>query len=182
MTLAYEGESFREENVVIADTNVFQLFDFKFVQGDPDTALNNPTDLVLTRSSAERYFGTDDPIGKRINLMGQIDLIVTAVIEDIPANSHMEFDFLGSMGAVPMLMGPGEMESWGSNNYYTYLRLPEGYDPENLSSRFVDFIVKHRGEDAPNGTGLNLQNLTEIHLTSNRDSEWKSNGSSGAYL
>lgn len=177
VTLAYEGESFREENVVIADTNVFQLFDFKFVQGDPDTALNNPTDLVLTRSSVERYFGTDDPIGKRINLMGQIDLTVTAVIEDIPANSHMEFDFLGSMGAVPMLMGPGEMESWGSNNYYTYLRLPEGYDPENLSSRFVDFIVKHRGEDAPNGTGLNLQSLTEIHLTSNRDSEWKTNGS-----
>ena len=177
VSLTRDDQTFREELLAIADPGVFDFFALTFVEGDPATALANPTDLVITRRAAERYFGSEDPIGKNLKLMGQMDVTVTAIIEDLPANTHMEFEMLGSMAAVPMMMGPGEMESWGSNNYYTYIRLPDGYNPDDLESRFDDFLIKHRGEDAPNGTGLNLQKLTEIHLTSDRDSEWKTNGS-----
>jgi len=177
ISLTRDDQTFREELLAIADPNVFDFFALTFVEGDPATALANPTDLVITRRAAERYFGSEDPIGKSLKLMGQMDITVTAVIEDLPENTHMEFELLTAMAAVPMMMGPGEMESWGSNNYYTYIRLPDGYNPDDLESRFDDFLIKHRGEDAPNGTGLNLQKLTEIHLTSDRDSEWKTNGS-----
>jgi putative ABC transport system permease protein len=139
-------DTFVEDGVAIADRNVFDFFDIQFVTGNPETALARPTDFVLTRRAAERYFGNDDPVGQTLRFMDQVDVTVTAVIEDLPENTHMTFEILGSMDAIPMMMGPDEMESWGSNNYYTYLRLPEGYDPEDLSSRFPEFLDKHRGE------------------------------------
>ncbi|MDH3616088.1 MAG: ABC transporter permease [Gammaproteobacteria bacterium] len=170
-------DSFVEDGVAIADRNVFDFFNIQFVSGSPETALARPTDFVLTRRAAERYFGNEDPVGQTLRFMDQVDVTVTAVIEDLPENTHMTFEFLGSMDAIPMMMGPEEMESWGSNNYYTYLRLPEGYDAESLSSRFPEFLDKHRGEGDSEGNALGLQRLTDIHLQSNRDGEWQANGS-----
>ena len=176
-TLTYEGRSYREEGMAVADPNAFEFFGFEVLAGDRETLLARPTDLVVTRRAAERYFGNDDPIGKVGNLMGQIDLTVTGVIADLPDNTHMNFEVLGSMSAVPLLLGPEQMENWGSNNYYTYIKLPADDDPAELEARFPDFLIKHRGEDAPENTGLALQRLGDIHLTSNRDGEWKTNGS-----
>jgi len=64
-----------------------------------------------------------------------------------------------------------------NNNYYTYVRLPEGFDPADLEARFNDFLVRHWMEDAESSSGLGLQYLPDIHLTSNRDGEWRTNGS-----
>jgi putative ABC transport system permease protein len=166
-----------EEKIVIADPNIFEFFNLEFVSGDPATALARPTDVVLSRRAAERYFGSEDPVGQTLNLMGQADVTVTAIIEDLPDNTHMAFELIGSISVIPLMMGPGELESWGSNNYYTYLRLPEGYDPQNLESRFNDFLVKHWNENAESSSALSLQHLPDIHLTSNRDAEWQANGS-----
>lgn len=171
-------EVFVEDGVAVADPNVFSFFNFQFIGGNPDTALARPTDFVLTRQAAERYFGNEDPIGQTLRFMDQVDVTITAVIENLPDNTHMSFEVLGSMAAVPMMMGPEQMENWGSNNYYTYLRLPEGYNPEDLSSRFPQFLDKHRGEGDSEGNALGLQRLPDIHLQSNRDGEWQANGSS----
>lgn len=170
-------DSFIEDSVAIADSNVFDLFNFRFIYGDSKTALARPTDFVLTQSAAQRYFGKKDPIGQTLRFMDQIDVTITAVIEDLPHNSHISFEFLGSLDAVPLTLGAEEMENWGSNNYFTYLRLPEGYSPESLESRFPDFLNKHGSQGDSASNALGLQRLTEIHLTSNRDGEWQANGS-----
>jgi putative ABC transport system permease protein len=180
VTLTRGEKRIREENLVIADPNVFEFFGLQFVNGDAASALANPSNIVLTRRAAERYFGDEDPIGKTLNLMDQADVTVSAIIEDLPENTHMAFELLISIGVIPMIMGPDELESWGSNNYYTYLRLPEGYDPDDLESRFVDFMDKNWQEDSANSSVLNLQYLPDIHLTSNRDGEWQENGSLAA--
>jgi putative ABC transport system permease protein len=177
VTLSRDDLRIREENLVIADSNVFEFFNLEFVSGDPATALARPTDIVISRRAAGRYFGNEDPIGQTLNLMDQADVTVTAIIEDLPDNTHMAFELVGSIAAIPLMMGPEELESWGSNNYYTYLRLPEGYDPQDLESRFTDFLVKHWNENAESISALNLQRLPDIHLTSNRDGEWRANGS-----
>ena len=169
----------RERQMVIADPNVFEFFNLEFVSGDPESALSGPLDIVLTERAAERYFGDEDPIGQTLNLMDQADVTVRAVIKDLPDNTHMEFELLGSIAAIPLMMGPDELESWGSNNYYTYVRLPEGYDPANLEAQFNDFLVRHWSEDAETSSALGLQLLPDIHLTSNRDGEWRANGSIG---
>lgn len=168
---------FREENMVIADPNIFEFFNVEFVSGDPQSALANPTDVVLTERAVARYFGNEDPIGQSLNLMDQADVTVTAVIKDLPANTHMVFELVGSMEAIPLMMGPDELQNWGSNNYYTYVRLPEGFDPAILEARFNDFLVRHWSEDAESSSALGLQKLTDIHLTSDRDGEWSNNGS-----
>lgn len=177
LTLSRDDLRIREEKLVIADTNIFEFFDLKFTSGDAQTALTRPTNIVMSERAAERYFGNEDPVGQTLNLMGQVDVTVAGIIEDLPDNTHMAFEIIASIAAIPLMMGPNELENWGSNNYYTYLRLPTGYDPDDLESRFPDFLIKHRGEDAPNGTGLNLQHLPDIHLTSDRDAEWRDNGS-----
>lgn len=177
ITLTVDEEMRQEDGLVIADENVFEFFGLEFVDGEPQTALARPTDLVLTERAAERYFGSDNPIGKVVNLMGQADLTVTAVIEDIPDNSHLRFEMLGSMSAVPVMLGPDALENWGSNNYFTYIHLPPGYDYRRLEERFPEFLDRHRGEGDSEGNALNLQPMTDIHLHSDRDGEWRTNGS-----
>ena len=178
VAMTIDGETINDATMVVADPNVFEFFDLDIIGGDPEQALARPTNIVLTERAANRYFGNDDAIGRTINVAGQADMTVSAVIRDLPDNTHMSFEMLVPIELVEFIFGDGALESWGSNNYYTYLRLPEGYDPENLSSRFVDFIAKHRGEAATQGTALHLQRLLDIHLKSNRDAEWTPNGSS----
>ena len=175
--MSVDEQQFMAESIAIADPNIFDFFAFEVLHGDAATALEQPTNFVLTRSAAERYFGTENPVGRRANFMGQVEATVAAVIEDLPSNTHMRFDMLISIRSIPLMLGPDALENWGNNSYYTYLRLPEGYDPDDLSSRFPAFIDKHQGEGRSEGTSLNLQRLTDIHLTSNRDSEWRENGS-----
>lgn len=177
ITITRGKERYRESNLVVADANVFEFFNLTFVVGDPATALARPTDVVLSERAADRYFGSENPVGQTINLMGRVDLTVTGVIEDIPDNSHMAFEVLGSIAAMPVMLGPGELENWGSNNYYTYIRLPADYDADGLEAQFPAFLDKHRGEGDSEGNSLNLQRVTDIHLHSNRDAEWKANGS-----
>lgn len=176
-TISRGEDSYVEEGVAIVDPNVFEFFNLEFVSGDPATALVRPTDMVLTQRAAERYFGSENPIGQTLNFMGQMDVTITAVIADLPDNTHMVFELLGSLEAVTLMMGEDEMQNWGSNNYYTYMRLPEGYNYQDLESRFPDFLNKHRGEGDSDTNALNLQKLQDIHLDSDRDGEWQANGS-----
>jgi putative ABC transport system permease protein len=177
LTLSYDGENVREDKIAVADPNVFEIFNVEFIEGDAETALADPSGLVMTRRAAERYFGNEDPLGKSLTLLGQLPLTVTALIEDLPDNTHVQFELLASLETVTLLLGEDEMENWGSNNYYTYLKLPAGYDYRALEARFRDFMVKHRGEDEPANSMINLQKMTDIHLHSDRDSEWRANGS-----
>lgn len=179
VTLSRGDIKMRENDLVIADPNVFEFFNLEFISGNAESALVRPTDIVMTERGAERYFGDEDPIGQTLNLMDQADVTVTAIIKNLPDNTHMAFEIVGSMEAIPLMMGEDELESWGSNNYYTYARLPEGYDPAELEAQFNDFLVRHWSEDAESGSALGLQRLTDIHLTSNRDGEWRTNGSIG---
>ncbi len=175
--ISIDQNQFMAENIAIADPNIFEFFAFDVLHGDAAKALEQPTNFVLTRSAAEKYFGTDNPIGRRATFMGQAEFVVAAVIEDLPSNTHMRFEMLLSIRSIPGLLGADALENWGSNNYYTYLRLPEGYNPDTLSARFPEFIDKHQGAGRSEGNALNLQRLTDIHLTSNRDAEWRENGS-----
>ena len=177
ITLSRGDIRMRENNLVIADSNVFEFFNLEFVSGDAQSALARPTDIVMTERAVERYFGDEDPIGQTLNLMDQADVTVTAVIRDLPDNTHMAFEILGSIAAIPLMMGPDELESWGSNNYYTYVRLPQGFNPADLEAKFNDFLVRHWNENAESSSALGLQYLPDIHLTSDRDGEWRTNGS-----
>jgi putative ABC transport system permease protein len=89
-----EVKQFEENFIMAADSNFFNVFSINLLQGDPKTVLTKPTDLVVTQETAHRYFGQEQPVGKTLRMFNQ-DFVVTGVCENIPENSHFEFDFLG---------------------------------------------------------------------------------------
>ena len=168
---------FPDENMVLADHNLFDFFEIDFVQGDINTALSAPTNIILSQRAADRIFGGDNPIGKTVNLMNQADMTVAGIFKDLPDNTHMSFELVASIDVLPIMMGPEALTNWGSNNFFTYLLLPDEAAAERLEADFPEFMTRHRGEGEKSISALGLQRLTEIHLTSNRDAEWRTNGS-----
>lgn len=179
--LTYEDKQFEEERFFWVDPEVFDIFSWKMIKGDAQKALTEPNSLVLTTSAARKYFGEEDAVGKTINFNNQGDLMVTGVIEDVPHNSHFQIDMLGSFSTLENFLGRERMmQNWGSNNYSTYLLLPEGYDPSELEAQFPAFLDRHM--QFPNATvephewtALHLMPLTDIHLRSHLDSEIEAN-------
>ncbi len=178
--LRYEDKAFVENQFFFADADVFKVFSWEMHHGNPETALSQPDGIVLTESAARKYFGAEDPMGKVIDfeLQGvEFQFQVTGVMQDVPENSHFSFDFLASMQPVVQFYGGMEqfMQNYGSNNFVTYLLLPESYDYKQLEAQLPDFIDRHMGEHrgvpASQGTQLNLWPLTDIYLYSNLDSE-----------
>ena len=175
LPLSVEDRPFADLVIGLADSNIFGFFELEFIRGDA-SALAEPFSVVLTESTANAMFGNEDPMGQPITLMGQIDLKVTGVIADLPQNTHLDFDLLGSVETF-FIVRPTERESFGSNNYYTYMRLEPGTDLNALEGQFPAFLDKHLGEEAHTWNRLELQPLTSIHLNSSLDGEQKANGS-----
>ncbi|HEV2148331.1 MAG TPA: ABC transporter permease [Longimicrobiaceae bacterium] len=175
-----DGERFFEKRVFWADSSALRIFTFPFVRGNPATALSQPNSLVLTESTARKYFGSADPIGKTLTFNGRKEYHVTGVVEDVPPNSHFEFDFLGSFSSLKM----SQSEEWLSFNLYTYVLLPEGGDPQALQAKLPGFVEKYIGANLREfGIAYTpfLQPLTDIHLHSDLEFEMKPNGNA-AYV
>jgi putative ABC transport system permease protein len=157
-----------------ADSNFFQLFSIKLIKGEPDNVLTNVTDLVITESTAMRYFGSDDPIGKTMKFFNQ-DFTVKGISEDVPDNSHLKFDFLIKWD--DNFFG-GQESNFVSFSAHIYVELNPGADPDALESKFPKMVDTYAAaqierelgkswEDYKkegNGYTYTLQPLRSIHL------------------
>ncbi|MEM6525797.1 MAG: ABC transporter permease [Bacteroidota bacterium] len=178
-------KKFEESGFFFADADVFKVFSWKFIQGDRKTALLEPNTLVISETVAKRFFGDEDAMGKSLtfeNFGITQDMKVTGVIEDTPKNSHFEYGMFCSFLSYENVVGTEElMQSWGSNNFSTYVLFPQGVSALQLEEGIPDFIDKHLGQNR-NGEGasktnkLHLMPLTDIHLHSHLDSEIEANG------
>ncbi len=171
----HEEISFYEEQFFFADSTFFDLFSFSLLQGDPETVLNRPNTVVITEETAQKYFGDENPIGKTLEADpfgdgGLMQFEVTGVLENIPSNSHIHFDFLASLYST----GDDLEQFAGIEQVYTYLLLREGTSEEALEAKLLDFL--HRNwTDEPWYT-LQLQPMLDIHLHSQLRSEIEANG------
>ena len=112
----YNETRFNEDGVLFSDSTFFSVFDFKLLRGDPKTSLTNPRSMILTEEFSKKYFGNEDPMGKRISLEADTNLYtITGVIQNIPANSHFKFDMLGSLNS----LGDSKSREWLNHNFYT---------------------------------------------------------------
>ncbi|WKN31031.1 ABC transporter permease [Porifericola rhodea] len=166
---AEKDKRFYEEDIVYADSSVFEVFNFEILQGNPNTALKAPNSIVLTETLALKYFDKESPIGKSLQ-QGENDYQVTAVIKDVPHNSHLEFDALISRNTLP-----AESGSWGSWGVATYLLLKDGVDYKKFESTFSDQIYDTHLKPIFEQFGVTmeyeLQALETIHLYSNLEGE-----------
>jgi len=147
------------------DSTVFDVFSWKMLSGDPEMALVAPNSIVLTETMSRTWFGNDDPIGETIRIAGTTDYEVTGIMRDVPPNSHFVFDFLASMSGY----AHPDRDDWVRwNQYYTYLKLSPGSDPDIVALASTE-ILRERldAEQFALFAPLSLQPLTDIYLKSN---------------
>jgi len=165
-------QAYQEDRFFLADASFFEVFSFSFLQGDAQTALTEPGSLVLTESMARKYFGDANPLGQVITFENEIELTVAAVIEDVPSNSHLTFDFPATL-ETPGLGRAGWLNNWGSSSTMTYVLVRPDALPEVLEAklpRFVDTNMASSLDDNETYT-LSLQALSRIHLYPHRPAE-----------
>ena len=92
--IRYGNTAFNEPHIYLADSNFFQLFNFPLLQGNHATVLSQPNNIVLTASTAKKYFDTNDPIGKILKFNEKMEFRVAGIAKDVPLNSHLNFDFV----------------------------------------------------------------------------------------
>lgn len=164
MVVKYKDNLFYESRIRFVDADFLSIFTFHLLRGETETVLENPYSIVLTETSATKYFGNEDPIGKRLMLNNDFDVVVTGIIEDIPENSSIGFDFLVSMetaGALEI-----RMDDWSVNNQATFLLLSEGTDPEKLDSKLSSLIQRYYPESFETPQRLYLHPLADFNLNS----------------
>ena len=176
---AHDDSRFYEERFFFADKDVFDVFTFPFLAGDPETALADPFSIVLTEAMSQKYFGHQNPLGQTISLDpyndGEFtDYKVTGVLKDIPHYSHIQFDFLASFASQKDLEVMEGRRGWGLESAFTYVLLKPGVAAEKIQAKLPAFLERHVGKDYWNT--LHLQPLTEIHLHSHLRAELEPNG------
>jgi len=165
---------FTEEDVMYADSTFFDIFTHKAIEGSTDGALDLPNSIVLTETMADRYFGGEEALEKSLKV-GEDVYTVTAVIEDVPRNSHVLFDGLVSRNSLPQQMG-----SWGNFGVFTYLLLQEGEDVALFQEKLKEMYGLYMAsifESMEIDIEYELMKLTDIHLHSESGAEPQPTGS-----
>lgn len=180
--ISYNDKQFNEDGMIFADPSFFNLFSFGLIEGNPDSVLYHPKSIVLTEKAAEKYFGPEDPLGMMLRVENDTTFYkVTGIMENVPPNSHMHFDFVASMTTYPEIAG---QDVWVTNFLYTYLLAGENLQPDNLnlaldsiSARYARPAYSSLMEDGiQSSVAFTLQPLKDIHLRSSLQSEFEGNG------
>ncbi len=173
-------QRFREEQLFFADGGFFDLFSIPVLDGDPARALTDPNSVVLSESAAIRFFGDVNCVGKNMeveNWTGDRLFTVTAVMEDIPINAHLQSDVFLSMAT--LLQTPGTLSEWGWRDFYNYLLLRPG-TAEDLEQKIqaTDYVGEQFERYVQLGRrhDLQLQPVEDIHLYSDLSLELGTNG------
>ncbi len=137
-----DDKKFAEDNILGADSSVFDVFTFQFVAGDPATALREPNSIVITDDIAKKYFGTEDPLGKSLHFEHFFsDCIVTGVIKKLPDNSHLRIDILLSLSSLTSINF--DFGGWQNHTFVTYALLADGAAKDKIESRMPLFLQKN---------------------------------------
>jgi len=157
----------QEDHFFFADSVFFEMFSFQFEQGEPATALDQPNGVVLTRSTAHRYFKDQDPMGKSLLLEGTMDVRVTGVVEDLPKNSSLQFDFVAAMPMVRKVMGDWALHpqhSWHYPPMYTFAKVANSVDGARLMSSMDQFAEDHLSPKLAAQKSFDMQPLKKVHF------------------
>lgn len=158
------GEGNQDESrFAYVDENFYEVFDFEILAGQKGKLLNEPNQMVLTESTAKRYFGSvQNAEGKSIKVEGK-DYLITGVMEDFPSNSHLDFDFLASFKT----HRHGKNPEWSPSNYYSYVKLRPDADLSQFEAKLPQMVEKYLGEEQREygfQTAFFAQPVTNIHL------------------
>jgi predicted permease len=157
--LKYEDTEIYEYGGIMVDPGFVKMFTIQFLEGDSETALNNPNSILLSKRFAEKLFGTKDPIDQTVIYNASLSLNVTGVFENYPANSHISFEYI-----LPLALAKTwnrDLNTWEVNNIRTYVQLQEGTSVQSVDQKISNVVENHRPQDQ---RPLSLQPITRLHL------------------
>ena len=148
--------------VFFVDSTFLQMFDFKMIRGDRQTALLKPHSALITEETAKKLFGDADPIGKQITHYGDdtITYAVTGIIANVPRNSQLQFDALFSFSTI---INPNMAKNWGGNWLDTFFELAPGTNTVAMEKKFPAYLKEHMGDNGPKYMKLFMLPLKDIH-------------------
>ncbi|MDW3194797.1 MAG: ABC transporter permease [Cytophagales bacterium] len=166
---AGQRKSFKEKRILSSDPELFDIFTFQAIEGNLQTALLNPKSIVLTKNHAQKYFPLESAVGKQISIGVGSDLRtfkVTAVIDNIPDQSHFHFDMLISMNTFKNIID--RSDSWIWTAFVTYVLLHDDASSEKVNSALASLPAQYVGDEEARQKNwtLELQNITDIRLRS----------------
>ena len=181
MLIRYKENVFNENRFFWADSTVFDVFTIPFIEGNPKTALIEPHSIVLTTTTAKKYFGNEDPINKIMNFEDGTPYTVKGVVKDCPANSHFHYEIFASLSSI----NAWKDTRWMDLSFQTYIVLKKGASAKNLQDKLPALVKKYVGPELYQFLGLTfddaqkrgyafqfiLDPLTSIHLYSDLDNE-----------
>jgi len=178
-SVSYNENKFIEERMFFAEPEFLEIFKYKFIEGDPINGIKEPNTAFISHSTAKKYFGDQNPIGKIISVDKKANYQVTGVFEDIPSNSHLKFDIFLSYQNLIAKFGKEVEDSWGDSGWFTYLLLKPNANIKELEKKIVAFVDAEIGQYIrlyKISCDLILQPLKDIHLTSHYMQEFEANG------
>ena len=166
----HEDKAFYETRFMWADPEVFEILTFPFLKGDPRTALQEPSTIVISERLSRKYFGPDDPFGQVIQVNGR-DYLIKGIIRNPPTNSHLKYDLIASLKTIE---NPEWMSNWYGTECYTYIKLAPETDGEAFAkqiSNLADMYIKDYFSQSGYSYAYFIQPIRDIHLHSNLQGE-----------
>ena len=161
---SYNDKKFYEQAAFV-DDKFFEVFSFPFIAGDPATALTAPNTVVITQKTAEKYFGSESPVGKSLIFDSKEPFLVTGVIKDLPFNSHIQDDIFASFNTYNKSNFP-RIDAWGAfSNDFTYILLKPGINPSAVEKKLNDVIATNTDAEYHDKFKARMQKLTDIHFS-----------------
>lgn len=174
--VAYNDLWFKEEGIAFAGPQFLEIFDYRLISGNRETVFSENNNLVITASAALKYFGDEDPVGKTMMVETKFPYLVSGVMEDVPGNSHLQFDFLMPIESYNRIAAhfygynPSEYslaDDWMAGMFGTYIKLIPQAQPEELEAKFPDFLKQFASYNPEVlDETLYLQPIKEIRLYS----------------
>lgn len=160
-----DNQRYKENLVAWVDAELFEIFSFEFINGNPETSLQQPGTAVLTESTAHKYFGDENAIGKTFKVSSEYDYTVVGIIKDIPQNSHFTFDLFLTLADGNKMFNENWMDNWGWQNFLVYFEMQNQFSKPDLEAKISELL-----KDYNNADGIpeqyTVQNLKDIHLYS----------------
>ncbi len=171
----YKDETYVEEHLAFVEPEVFEVFDFKLIKGDPLTALQDPFSLVITEEVSKKYFNEEDGIGKVVKIR-DMDFVVSGIMEEIPKNSRFNFDMMVSMNCAKQVFSRIVLENWGEGYVETYAMLSNNVKPADFKDRFAKFVGIKLEDWKRAKPELIMQPLTDVYLKSEDINSYQAGG------
>ncbi len=172
---------YNENDAVYADKTFFETFGVKLIQGDPGLVLSEKNQVVISESTAQKYFGSQQAVGEILTRRGQQQLVVSGVMEDIPSNSHMSFNIVISLASLNNF--ETLTDNWGWYDFYTFVHLDENASRANFDEKLATFLDVKKAERYQSNNSREVlwsQPVKDIHLYSSNLS-WDMGQNGGSY-